>query len=83
MKSRVVTALSLAVAGVAAAVGLAAPAQAGAPGYVQQGTYGWPDQCQGIGYYGQQNHQWQQYYCETVVPTNWTAPGQYRLWVRY
>jgi hypothetical protein len=63
-------------------VGLvAATAEAGAPGYTRQGLYGWPDQCAGIGYVGQQNHQWTSYYCETITATNWQAPGLYALWV--
>jgi hypothetical protein len=66
---------------VLSAVGLGSAAQAGAPGYTRQGLYGWPDQCVGIGYVGQQNHQWTSYYCETITPTNWQAPGLYALWV--
>jgi hypothetical protein len=61
----------------------AAPAHAGAPGYVKQGSYGWGDQCLGIGYYGQTNHSWQAYYCETVMPSGATGPGLYTLWVQY
>ncbi|WP_433059981.1 hypothetical protein [Dactylosporangium sp. CS-033363] len=74
------TALIAAVAAGALGVGATA-AEAGAPGYTRQGLYGWPDQCAGIGYVGQQNHQWTSYYCETITATNWQAPGLYALWV--
>jgi hypothetical protein len=80
---RIVTALSLTVAGVIAAVGLSAPAQAEVPGYVKQGVYTWPDFCSGVGYQGVLNHTWQSYYCETIIPTNWNSPGVYYLWVKY
>jgi hypothetical protein len=74
------TALIATVAVGALGIGATA-AEAGAPGYTRQGLYGWPDQCVGIGYVGQQNHQWTSYYCETITPTNWQAPGLYALWV--
>ncbi|WP_433512335.1 hypothetical protein ACQP2T_52725 [Nonomuraea sp. CA-143628] len=83
MKSRPLAALTLAAATLITAFSFASPAQAEIPGYVKQGTYGWPDQCAGIGYDGQINHTWRQYYCETVIPTNWNAPGLYYLWVQY
>jgi hypothetical protein len=79
---RLMTTLALTTAAVAAATALATPAQAGAPGYTRQGTYGWGDQCLGVGYYGQQNHSWTYYYCETVVPSSWSGPGRYDLWVQ-
>ncbi|MEU4231012.1 hypothetical protein AB0F17_42545 [Nonomuraea sp. NPDC026600] len=83
MKSRMLAALTLTAATLVAAVSLSSPAQAEIPGYVKQGTYGWPDQCNGIGYSGQTNQTWRFYYCETVIPTNWNAPGLYYLWVQY
>ncbi|MEV8517226.1 hypothetical protein [Dactylosporangium sp. NPDC051484] len=66
---------------VLSAAGIGSVAHAGAPGYTRQGLYGWPDQCAGTGYVGQQNHQWTSYYCETITATNWNAPGLYALWV--
>lgn len=68
---------------VAAAAGaiVAVPAAAQASGYTLQGRYGHADQCAGIGYYGKQNHQWSQYYCNTVTPAGATGPGLYELWV--
>ncbi|HUR05940.1 MAG TPA: hypothetical protein VM347_25565 [Nonomuraea sp.] len=83
MKSRIPAALTLTAATLVAAISLSSPAQADVPGYVKQGTYGWPDQCLGIGYDGQTNNTWRYYYCETVIPTNWNAPGLYYLWVQY
>jgi len=74
MRTALIATVALAVAGVGSA------AQAGAPGYTRQGLYGWPDQCAGIGYVGQQNHQWTSYYCETITATNWNSPGLYALW---
>ncbi|WP_188191308.1 hypothetical protein [Nonomuraea sp. SYSU D8015] len=83
MKSRILAALALAAATLVTAFSLGSPAQAAAPGYVKQGSYGWPDQCLGVGHQGQVNHTWSSYYCETVIPTNWNAPGLYHLWVQY
>ncbi|MEU7863190.1 hypothetical protein [Nonomuraea sp. NPDC049141] len=80
---RILAALTMAAATLVATISLSSPAQAEIPGYVKQGTYGWPDQCNGIGYYGQTNGTWRFYYCETVIPTNWNAPGLYYLWVEY
>jgi hypothetical protein len=80
---RLAATLALTAATVVAAVGLATPAQAGAPGYVRQGLYGWGDQCLGVGYYGYTNHQWNAYYCETISPSGATGPGLYALWVAY
>lgn len=80
---RTVATLTLTAAALVAAFGLGSPAQAEAPGYVKHSTYGWPDHCQGVGYQGQNNHTWSAYYCETVIPTNWNAPGLYYLWVQY
>ena len=48
-----------------------------ANGYRLQGRYGHADQCAGIGYHGQQNHQWTQYYCNTVAPARPPRPGRY------
>jgi hypothetical protein len=78
---RIVTGLALTATAIVAAASLASPAQAGLPGYVRQGLYGWGDQCLGIGYYGQSNHSWTYYYCNTVVPSSWDGPGSYELWV--
>jgi Spy/CpxP family protein refolding chaperone len=83
MKSRPPAALALAAAALVAASALASPALAASAAYVKQGSYGWPDQCQWFGQQGQTNHTWSSYYCETVIPTNWTAPGLYNLWVQY
>ena len=73
--------LVLAAATAVALIAFGSPAQAGAPGYTKQGTYGHGDQCLGIGSYGQTNHQWTSYYCETITPATWSAPGLYELWV--
>jgi hypothetical protein len=75
-------ALSLTAATIVAAFSLGSPAQAEVSTYVKHGTYGWPDQCLGVGHQGKINNSWSAYYCETVIPTNWTAPGLYHLWVR-
>jgi hypothetical protein len=80
---RFMTALGLTAATALVAVGLAAPAQAGAPGYVKAGSYGHGDQCLNIGQIGVNNHSWASYYCETVTPATWSAPGLYNLWVLY
>ncbi len=81
MKSRLSTTLALTAAALVAATGLAAPANAQPPGYVKYGSYGWGDQCLGVGYYGQSQNRWQAYYCETVMPSGATGPGLYHLWV--
>ncbi|MGW0479089.1 MULTISPECIES: hypothetical protein [Nonomuraea] len=78
MKSRLSAALVLTAA---ALVATSAPAQAAS--YVKHASYGWPDQCQWFGNQGTVNHTWSSYYCETVIPTNWMAPGLYNLWVQY
>jgi spermidine/putrescine-binding protein len=83
MKKRLLATMALTATAVVAAVSLAAPAQAQVPGYVKYNSYGWGDQCLGIGYYGQTNHTWQAYYCETVAPSGATGPGLYNLWVLY
>jgi hypothetical protein len=46
-------------------------------------SYGWPDACSSAGYAGQQAHQWSSYYCSTVYPASWDAPGLYDLYVEY
>jgi len=75
--ARVATVLALA----GALVGVGATAAQAA--WRLAGTYGWPDQCLGVGYYGVQQGQWAQYYCETVVPANpASGPGLYKLWVQ-
>jgi uncharacterized membrane protein len=83
MKSRLLAALAL--AALVAAPALASPALAASTSaaYVKHGSYGWPDQCQWFGRQGQADHTWSSYCCETVIPTNWTAPGLYNLWVQY
>ncbi|MFI7703900.1 hypothetical protein [Nonomuraea sp. NPDC049480] len=83
MKSRTLAALTLTAAALVTASSFGSPAHAEVPGYVKQGTYGWPDQCLGVGHQGQTNHSWRLYYCETVIPTNWSAPGLYYLWVQH
>ncbi|WP_432989139.1 hypothetical protein [Dactylosporangium sp. CA-233914] len=75
-RAALIATVALALVGVGSAA-----AQAGAPGYTQQGLYGWPDQCVGVGYAGAQNHQWTSYYCETISPAGWNGPGLYALWV--
>ncbi|WP_329101291.1 hypothetical protein OG792_20655 [Micromonospora sp. NBC_01699] len=77
----VINGLALTAAAVMAAIGLASPAQANAPGYVKQGVYGWADQCAGVGYTGQANQLWSNYYCTTIIPSRWSGPGHYELWV--
>jgi hypothetical protein len=79
---RLATGLALTAATVVAVFGLASPAQAGVPGYTRQGLYGWGDQCLGVGYYGQTNHSWTNYYCATITPSSWNGPGLYELWVQ-
>jgi hypothetical protein len=83
MRSRLVATLVLTTTAVITAIGLAIPAQAGLPGYVKYGSYGWNEQCLNIGYTGQANHTWHYYYCETVGASTWDAPGLYNLWVAY
>ena len=83
MKNHLVPALSLTAAAVVAAVSLGSPAQAQLPGYVKYGSYGWGDQCLGVGYDGYTNHTWASYYCDTVTPSGATGPGLYNLWVSY
>ncbi|NRQ38054.1 hypothetical protein HII36_40430 [Nonomuraea sp. NN258] len=80
---RPLAALTLTAATLATALSLGSAAHAEVPGYVKQGSYGWPDQCLSIGYQGKINHNWSNYYCETITPTNWMAPGMYYLWVKY
>lgn len=84
---RISTALGLAaLAGVTATVGLAAPAHASATsssGYVLYATYGWGDQCNGIGSYGQQQGKWQFWYCDMIAPSGADGPGDYALYVSY
>ncbi|NJP93023.1 hypothetical protein HCN51_26850 [Nonomuraea sp. FMUSA5-5] len=82
MKSRPLAALALTAAALLASPAVAVSAATSAA-YVKQASYGWPDQCQWFGAQGQANHTWSSYYCETVIPTNWTAPGLYNLWVQY
>jgi hypothetical protein len=76
---RLVAGMALTATSIVATIGLAAPAQAAA--YVHHGTYGWGDQCLGVGYYGKTNNQWTSYYCTTIVPSSWNGPGRYELWV--
>lgn len=65
-----------------ALIGIGA-ASAQASGWRLAGTYGWPDQCTSIGYYGTQQGSWTQYYCETITPANpASGPGYYKLWVQ-
>jgi hypothetical protein len=82
------TALGLvALAGITASVGLAAPAHAATvrpdSGYVLYKSYGWPDACSSAGYAGEQAGQWVSYYCDTIDPASWDAPGLYDLYVEY
>ena len=77
---KLMTGVALTVTALAATLSISTAAQA-AGGYQLQGRYGHSDQCAGIGYYGQQNHQWAQYYCNTVTPAGATGPGLYELWV--
>lgn len=82
MRRRII-ALGLAVAGLAATLGLsAAPAQA-SPYVLEYVGYMWPDQCAWYGQQGIDDHEWVAYYCETVYPTDFIHPGSYNLWVRY
>ncbi len=83
MKLRSSAALALTAAALVAASTLASPALATSSAYVKQASYGWPDQCQWFGNQGQVNNTWSSYYCETVIPTNWSSPGLYHLWVQY
>lgn len=52
-------------------------------GYVLYKSYGWPDACSSAGYAGQQSGQWRYYYCQTIQPASWDAPGLYDLFVSY
>jgi hypothetical protein len=79
MKKRLLALTAAAVA--MATFGLSAPAFAG--GYVKQGSYGWNDQCLGVGYNGVVNHTWTSYYCDTIFPSGATGPGLYNLYVAY
>lgn len=82
MRRRVI-ALGLAAAAAATTLGLAAaPAEASGSYHLQYAGYMWPDQCAWYGQQGIAQHQWSAYYCETVVPTDYTRPGSYNLWVR-
>ena len=78
---------SLALTSAVAVVGLSAPAQAAtikpASSYVLYGAYNWPDQCQSIGYAGEQAGQWSSYYCDTIDPASADGPGLYDLYVLY
>jgi hypothetical protein len=81
---RIATLLGVAaLAAIPASVSLAAPAQASPNAYVLYKSYGWPDACSSAGYAGQQAHQWSAYYCSTVYPASWDAPGLYDLYVEY
>jgi hypothetical protein len=81
---RIATMLGVAaLAALPTTVGLTAEAHASPSSYVLYKSYGWPDACSSAGYAGQQAHQWSYYYCTTVYPTNWTAPGLYDLYVSY
>ncbi|NUO57989.1 MAG: hypothetical protein HOV78_15070 [Hamadaea sp.] len=73
-----------AVAALSASLIFAAATAAVAGTWTQAGLYGWPDQCSYYGQAGVTNHQWTQWYCETVTPANMALghPGTYRLWVQ-
>jgi hypothetical protein len=78
---RIFAGVALTAAIVVGSGGLGTAAQASAQTYHKQGSYGWGDQCLGIGFYGKQQGQWTGYYCVTVTPSGATGPGLYELWV--
>ncbi|WP_027346048.1 hypothetical protein [Hamadaea tsunoensis] len=63
---------------------LTAHATAAQAAYRLAGNYGWPDQCSYYGQAGVANHNWTQWYCQTVTPANMALgyPGNYNLWVQ-
>lgn len=89
---RISTGLGLAaLAGIAATVGLTAPAHASATpattasanGYVLYGYYNWGDECTSLGYDGEQTGKWVAYFCDTISPSSPDGPGDYALYVEY
>lgn len=65
-----------------ALIGLGASTAQAYPGWTLAGSYGWGDQCLGIGHYGVAKGSWDRYFCEEISPSGPFSPGYYKLWVQ-